>query len=115
VAFACHAPTDQVPSDAAAPSKADVVAADLRSIETATLLYHAELRKLPGSWSDLVDAKPPFIVGVPLDPWGNEYFIESFADSKQLTVGSYGRDNQPGGEGEDADIERVIRVGQRLY
>lgn len=40
---------------------------------------------------------------VPLDPWGNPYRYA--ITGEQFTIGSYGRDNAEGGEGEDRDIE----------
>ena len=88
------------------------MAADLRALELAVYFYIAEFRAVPGSWSDLVESEPPFVDRVPLDPWGNEYFIDSLAGLNQLVLGSYGRDNQPGGTGEDADAEVFVRFGQ---
>ncbi len=43
---------------------------------------------------------------VPLDPWGTPYHYESPGSVNATTYDlvSYGRDGQPGGTGEDADI-----------
>jgi len=43
---------------------------------------------------------------VPLDPWGRAYAYKSPGDVNQqgYDLLSYGRDGQPGGSGEDADI-----------
>lgn len=44
---------------------------------------------------------------VPLDPWGRAYLYRSPGDAnpRAYDLLSLGRDGQPGGEGEDADIE----------
>ena len=43
---------------------------------------------------------------IPLDPWKNEYMYEPPASGEPRgRVYSYGKDGQPGGEGEDADID----------
>ena len=42
---------------------------------------------------------------VPLDPWKNPYFYVPPSGNQDYRVGSYGTDGQPGGEGEDADID----------
>ena len=110
VAFACHAPAED-----GGASKADIVAADLSSLEMTVRFYAAELREAPQTWSDLVDSEPPYIDRIPADPWGNEYYLESYADSKQVTLGCYGRDGEPGGTGEDADTEVVVRTGQSIW
>jgi len=43
---------------------------------------------------------------VPLDPWGRAYMYKSPGDASPQSYDllSYGRDGQPGGSGEDADI-----------
>ena len=42
---------------------------------------------------------------VPLDPWGNPYvYLVPGSQGEPFEVLSYGRDGQPGGTGEDADI-----------
>lgn len=42
---------------------------------------------------------------IPLDPWKNPYFYEPPSGNQGYRVGSYGKDGQPGGEGDDADID----------
>jgi general secretion pathway protein G len=51
---------------------------------------------------------------VPKDPWGNEYLYEAPAPGQpQPKVMSYGKDGQPGGEGDDADMDNItIREGK---
>lgn len=41
---------------------------------------------------------------VPLDPWGNGYKYRSPGEHNEYDLSSYGADNRPGGEGENADI-----------
>ncbi|MGD0504147.1 MAG: type II secretion system major pseudopilin GspG [Steroidobacteraceae bacterium] len=41
---------------------------------------------------------------IPLDPWGRPYLYKSPGDHGDFDIESYGRDGQPGGEGNDADI-----------
>lgn len=41
---------------------------------------------------------------VPLDPWGQAYVFKIPGDHREYDLYSYGKDGQPGGEGEAADI-----------
>jgi len=41
---------------------------------------------------------------VPLDPWGNAYVFKSPGEHGDVDLLSYGKDGQPGGTGEAADI-----------
>lgn len=41
---------------------------------------------------------------VPLDPWGKPYGYQSPGTHGEYDLYSFGRDNQPGGEGEDKDV-----------
>src|SRR5262245_3551030 len=41
---------------------------------------------------------------VPLDPWGKPYVYRMPGQKWEFDLASYGRDGQPGGTGEDADI-----------
>jgi general secretion pathway protein G len=43
---------------------------------------------------------------IPLDPWKNEYMYEPPASGEpRPRVYSYGKDGQPGGEGDEADVD----------
>ena len=42
--------------------------------------------------------------GVPLDPWGNTYVFKIPGEHGDLDLWSFGKDGQPGGAGEAADI-----------
>ncbi|SFI21917.1 general secretion pathway protein G [Collimonas sp. OK307] len=41
---------------------------------------------------------------VPVDPWGNAYTYKSPGSKSEFEIVSYGKDGQPGGTGENADI-----------
>ena len=41
---------------------------------------------------------------MPLDPWGKAYIYKVPGDKWEFDLLSLGRDGQPGGNGEDADI-----------
>jgi len=41
---------------------------------------------------------------IPKDPWGQDYHYQSPGEKGPYDLYSYGRDNAPGGDGEDADI-----------
>ncbi|MFT0736827.1 type II secretion system major pseudopilin GspG [Ralstonia wenshanensis] len=43
---------------------------------------------------------------VPLDPWGHAYVYHAPGANGEYEVLSYGKDGQPGGSGENADIVR---------
>lgn len=47
---------------------------------------------------------PYLTKAVPLDPWGNPYVYKSPGEHGEYDLISYGKDKQPGGEGEAADI-----------
>lgn len=47
---------------------------------------------------------PYLTKNVPLDPWGNPYIYKFPGEHGEYDLISYGKDGQPGGEGEAADI-----------
>lgn len=62
----------------------------------------AALDKKPGSVSGW---NGPYMKdGVPTDPWGNPYRYANPGPGGGLEIASYGADNAPGGEGENADV-----------
>jgi general secretion pathway protein G len=42
--------------------------------------------------------------GIPPDPWGNPYIYKMPGEHSEFDLLSYGKDGQPGGDGEAADI-----------
>ena len=52
---------------------------------------------------------------IPKDPWGNEYFYEPPpSGTTKFRVVSYGKDGQPGGEGDDADLDNIKIRNQEI-
>lgn len=49
-------------------------------------------------------AGPYLPKAIPRDPWGNEYVYTSPGEHNPYDLQSYGRDGEPGGEGEDSDV-----------
>jgi general secretion pathway protein G len=47
---------------------------------------------------------PYMAKGVPKDPWGTDYRYVAPGEHGDYDLMSYGRDGQPGGTGEDADV-----------
>ena len=47
---------------------------------------------------------PYLTKGVPTDPWGNPYQYKSPGEHGDFDILSFGKDGQPGGTGENADI-----------
>ncbi|HET7794506.1 MAG TPA: type II secretion system major pseudopilin GspG [Rhizobacter sp.] len=48
----------------------------------------------------------PYLEGaVPMDPWGSAYEYRSPGTSGDFDIVSYGKDKQPGGEGDAADVK----------
>ena len=67
----------------------------------------AALRERPGGTPEVRNWRGPYLrKAVPLDPWGRAYVYKSPGDVNPdgYDLLSLGRDGQPGGSGEDADI-----------
>ncbi len=47
---------------------------------------------------------PYLAKAVPNDPWGRPYYYENPGQHGEVDIYSYGADGQPGGDGEDADV-----------
>ncbi len=92
--------------------------ADVRSLVSALNLYKLDNFHFPSTDQGLqaLVAKPSgqpeapnwkaggYIDGLPKDPWGHEYLYLAPGQHGETDVYSLGRDGQPGGEGEDADV-----------
>ncbi len=86
--------------------------ADITAIDQALKSYFLVNGQYPDSLERLVekDANGYRILDkavVPKDPWQNEYAYQPPVGQEDLNVVSYGRDGQPGGEGDDADITLI--------
>ena len=58
--------------------------------------------------SDVESWKGPYIKGIPLDPWNNDYVYRNPGTRGEFDVLSYGADGRAGGQDEDADIGNWI-------
>lgn len=85
------------------------VKTDIKNIEGWVTYYHADFRRYPDSWDDLMNPErgPAFTDVIPIDPWGNEYFYEPPQSGDEYVVGTYGADGSPGGEDDNADITNL--------
>jgi general secretion pathway protein G len=93
-------------------AKRDVVATQIKNIESALDSYRLDMGKYPGSLEDLVKDSTgkaawsgPYIKKIPLDAWDNPYEYESPGKhSKDYDLYSMAADGQEGGEEDDKDI-----------
>ncbi|WAJ27827.1 type II secretion system major pseudopilin GspG [Antarcticirhabdus aurantiaca] len=94
-------------------AKADTASVQVRNISSALELYFLDTGSYPdpvAGLSALVENRGapnwngPYLKNASglADPWGRAYAYESTGVTYRVT--SLGRDGQPGGEGEDADI-----------
>ncbi|HEX9794024.1 MAG TPA: type II secretion system major pseudopilin GspG [Planctomycetota bacterium] len=81
--------------------------AQIKSIVGNIELYRLSNQKLPDSLDDLTEPDPEtgqaYMKTLPPDPWGFDYILEVSNDGSYEVL-SYGADNAPGGDGDDADI-----------
>jgi general secretion pathway protein G len=89
---------------------------DVRSIQSALAYFKTDTGRFPTTSQglDALVANPGvqgynadgYLERVPVDPWGNRYvYISPGINSKDYDLLSYGKDGEPGGTGDDADIE----------
>jgi len=88
----------------------------IRSIEGALRMYRLDNFNYPNteqgiealtnkpSGQNARNWKGPYLDRVPDDPWGNKYLYMYPGLNGEFDVYTYGRDGQPGGDGDDADI-----------
>ena len=93
-------------------AKRDVVATQIKNIESALDSYRLDMGKYPKSLEDLVENTSgkaawsgPYIKKIPLDPWENPYQYESPGKyNKDFDLSSFAADGLEGGEEDDKDI-----------
>ncbi len=99
--------------------KANIGAAttQVKLLEDAITGYRLDVGSYPetldGLMTNISDSEKwngPYIKpAVPKDPWGNDYvYICPGEVNKDFDLISYGKDGQPGGEDEDADIANYV-------
>ncbi len=82
--------------------------AQIESISTQLSFYQLENGDFPGNSQGLSALVLEGGQPVPNDPWSQPYIYEYLGPGR-ARIGTYGRDQQEGGEGEDADIFRILQ------
>jgi general secretion pathway protein G len=96
-------------------SEVTVAKAQIESFDKALDTFRLDVGRYPNTEEGLASLlnKPasadkwngPYLKkDVPLDPWGHPYIYKTPGTKGEYDIISYGRDGQPGGSGEDADI-----------
>jgi general secretion pathway protein G len=97
-------------------SETTVARAQIEAFEKSLDTYRLDVGRYPGTEEGLgaLMAPPPAAgakwngpylkKGVPLDPWGHPYQYRAPGAKAEYEIVSLGRDGQPGGEGDGADI-----------
>ena len=96
-------------------SEVKVTRAQLNSLEQALDQWRLDVGRYPTTEEGLnaLMTSPPDITGwtgpylkkaVPLDPWGHPFIYQQPGEHGEMDLYSYGKDGQPGGTGESADI-----------
>ena len=97
-------------------SRVKAAKAQIDALDKAIEQFRLDVGRLPSTEEGLaaLNAPPQGITNwggpylkkdVPLDPWGHQYvYVQPGTHQNDFDLISYGRDGQPGGTGEDADI-----------
>jgi len=93
-------------------AKRDIVATQIKNIESALDSYRLDMGRFPKEISELVKDSTgksawdgPYIKKIPKDPWENDYiYIAPGQHNKDYDLSSMGADGQDGGEDDDKDI-----------
>lgn len=96
-------------------SERTVAKAQIEGLEKALDTFRLDIGRYPTTEEGLAAliAKPanaplwngPYLKkNVPLDPWGHPYQYKSPGSLNDIEIVSFGKDGQPGGTGENADI-----------
>ena len=94
-------------------AKRQTAKVQIRLLANAAKDYYLDMDQFPDSLEDMVRNPGgekwdgPYLepAKIPNDPWDNEYHYEAPGqDGRDFDIVSYGADNAPGGEGDNADI-----------
>lgn len=96
-------------------SEVTVARAQIEAFEKALDTYRLDVGRYPSTEEGLkaLTAKPPAALkwngpylkkAVPADPWGRPYVYRSPGSQGEFDILSYGKDGQPGGSDDNADI-----------
>lgn len=98
-------------------SETTVALAQMDALEKALDTFRLDVGRYPTtdeglgalmqSPASLVRWNGPYLKkAVPADPWGHPFSYRSPGTNREFEILSYGRDGQPGGSGDDADLIR---------
>ncbi len=95
-----------VPNLMERPGQARITKAksDIRAIESALNMYRLDNHVYPTTDEGLEALVGDYLPRLPIDPWNRPYNYLHPGMHGQFDVFTLGRNGQPGGEGEDADI-----------
>jgi general secretion pathway protein G len=96
-------------------SEVNVARAQIDALEKALDQYRLDIGRYPNTElglkalverpaSELKWSGPYLRKDVPLDPWGKPYVYKLPGEKGEFDLLSYGKDGQPGGTGENADL-----------
>ncbi|BBL87570.1 type II secretion system protein GspG [Vibrio rotiferianus] len=92
-------------------SQRSTAAAQMQMLQTSLDTYRLDMGDYPDTLEELRRSEKPGWDGpylpkaVPLDPWGNPYVYKNEAtESMPFYLASMGKDGQPGGNDDNADI-----------
>jgi general secretion pathway protein G len=96
-------------------SETKITRAQIDALQKALDQYRIDVGRYPASEQGLVAlvqppagepkwAGPYLAKAVPPDPWGRAYLYRSPGEHGEFDLWSLGRDGQPGGEGDSADV-----------
>jgi general secretion pathway protein G len=97
-------------------SRVKAARAQIDSLDKALEQFRIDTGRLPSTEEGLaaLNSAPPGMTGwegpylkraLPLDPWGHPYvYVQPGTHQNDFDLESYGRDGQPGGSDEDADL-----------
>lgn len=96
-------------------AKAKTAAVQIKDLESAAELFRLDVGRYPSEAEGLqaLVTQPSGVVGwngpylrrgLPNDPWGNAYRYRNPGQHGDIDIYTYGADNAPGGQGENADV-----------
>lgn len=102
-----------VPNIMEQPGQARITKAqsDIRAIESALNMYRLDNHVYPTTDQGLEALVSTYLPRLPQDPWGRPYQYLNPGVQGQIDIFTLGRDGQPGGQGEDADIGNWAATG----
>ncbi|MFQ5487016.1 MAG: type II secretion system major pseudopilin GspG [Gammaproteobacteria bacterium] len=90
--------------DKPAAAKITKAKADTRAIESAMNMYKLDKHDYPSTDEGIEALVPDYLPRNPKDPWDQPYQYLNPGTHGTIDIYTLGRDGQPGGEGEDADL-----------